>query len=161
MSDAKKQGRRPASYLTTVDFARLNHACQIVWEAFGGETYLVGSVLETDSWHDVDVRTILDDDTFDAIFHGRQFFWSLTCLGIATYLRQATGLPIDYQIQRRTEANAKHDGSRNAIGTRARPFAGGGDSTSFQKERDAEARRALNEQARREDLQEQMRKGEL
>ena len=131
MSNAKKQGTRPASYLTTVDFARLNHACQVVWEAFGGETYLVGSVLVGDSWHDVDVRTILDDDTFDAIFHGRQFFWSLTCLGIATYLRQVTGLPIDYQIQRRTEANAKHDGIRNAIGTRARPFAGGGDATSF------------------------------
>ena len=131
MSNAKKSGQRPSSYLSTVDFARLNHACQIVWEAFGGDTYLVGSTLETEVWHDVDVRTILTDDEFDALFKGRLYFWSLTCLGIGTYLRQMTGLPIDYQIQRMTEANAKHDGIRNPIGTRARPFAGGGDATNL------------------------------
>jgi hypothetical protein len=62
---------------------------------------------------------------------GIEFFWSITCLGIATYLRQVTGLPIDYQIQRMTEANAKHTGVRNPIGTRARPYAGGGDATNF------------------------------
>ena len=131
MSNAKKSGQRPSSYLSTVDFARLNHACQIVWEAFGGETYLVGSTLETEVWHDVDVRTILADDEFDALFKGRLYFWSLTCLGIGTYLRQMTGLPIDYQIQRMTEANAKHGGIRNPIGTGARPFAGGGDATNL------------------------------
>ena len=132
MSDAKKKGMRPGSYLTTVDFARLNHGCLIVTEAFGwGSTFLVGSVLEGDLFRDVDVRTILDDDEFDALFHGRVFFWSLVCLSIGTYLRQVTGLPIDYQIQRRTEANAKHSGPRNPIGTKARPFAGGGDATNL------------------------------
>ena len=131
MSDAKKSGTRPASYLNTVDFARLNHACLPIGEAFGGHTYLVGSTLETEVWRDVDIRTILADDVFDAIFKGREFFWSITCLGIATYLRQVTGLPIDYQIQRMTEANAKHAGVRNPIGWRARPYAGGGDATNF------------------------------
>jgi hypothetical protein len=132
MSTAKKQWRRPASYLSTVDFARLNYGCVIVSEAFGeGSTYLVGSSLETEIFHDVDIRTILPDDEFDALFHGRLYFWSLTCLGIGTYLRQVTGLPIDYQIQRMTEANEKHAGTRNPIGTRARPFAGGGDATGL------------------------------
>lgn len=133
MSDAKKSGTRPSSYLNTVDFARLNFACLPVWEAFG-DTYLVGSTLETEVWRDVDIRTILPDDEFDAIFGGREHFWSITCLGIATYLRQVTGLPIDYQIQRMTEANAKHTGVRNPIGTRARPYAGGGDATNFNAE---------------------------
>ena len=132
MSDAKKKGTRPASYLTTVDFARLNHGCLVVTEAFGwGTTFLVGSVLEGDLFRDVDVRTILDDDEFDALFHGRVFFWSLVCLSIGTYLRQVTGLSIDYQIQRRTEANEKHSGIRNPIGTKGRAFAGGGDATNL------------------------------
>ena len=121
------------SYLSTADFARLNHACLLVSEAFGSmTTYLVGSSLEKASYRDVDVRTILDDEEFDALFKGREFFWSLTCLGIATYLREVSRLPVDFQIQRRTEANKKYvSGSRNPIGARARPFAGGGDATSF------------------------------
>jgi hypothetical protein len=131
VSDKKKAGERPSSYLSTVDFARLNHGCLLVHEAFGGHTYLVGSTLQDEAFHDVDVRTILDDEEFDALFGGRLYFWSLTCLGIATYLRQVTGLPIDYQIQRRTEANEKHLGIRNPIGTRSRPFAGGGDATNL------------------------------
>ena len=131
MNARKKAAVGRSSFLSTADFARLNHGCLLVSEAFGGDTYLVGSVLETEVWRDVDVRTILADDEFDAIFGGRPFLWSVTCLGKATYLRQVTGLPIDYQIQRMTEANAKHAGVRNAIGTRARPFAGGGDATPF------------------------------
>ena len=123
---------RKVSYLSTADFARLNHACLLVVEAFGwGTTYLVGSSLAKDSYRDVDVRTILKDEEFDAIFEGREFFWSVTCLGIATYLREVSGLPIDYQIQRRTQANENFDGVRNPIGTRGRPFAGGGDATNF------------------------------
>ncbi len=131
MSSAKKAGTRLGSYLSTVDFAQLNHGCLIVTEAFGwGTTYLVGSALESDAFRDVDVRTILDDDEFDALFHGRAFFWSLVCLGISMYLREVTGLPIDYQIQRRTQANL-HNGPRNPIGIEARPFANAGDATNL------------------------------
>lgn len=124
---------RKVSYLTTPEFARLNHACLLVSEAFGNfTTYLVGSVTMKDSYRDVDIRTILDDDEFDYLFKGREFFWSLTCLSIATYLREVSGLPIDYQIQRRTEANENYvAGTRNPIGKRARPYAGGGDATGF------------------------------
>jgi hypothetical protein len=45
-------------------------------------------------------------------------------------LAQQTGLPVDYQIQRMTEANAKYDGMRNPIGRR-RTYAGGGDATPW------------------------------
>ena len=120
------------SFLTTSEFARLNHACLLVEEAFGSmTTYLVGSSLAKDDYRDIDVRTILDDEHFDALFKGREFFWSVTCLGIATYLTQVSGLPVDYQIQRQTQANERFTGARNPIGVRARPFAGGGDATAF------------------------------
>ena len=124
---------RRVSYLSTAEFAKLNHACLLVSEAFGNfTTYLVGSATAKAAYRDVDVRTILDDEEFDAIFAGREFFWSLTCLGITTYLKEMTGLPVDFQIQRRTQANENYEaGTRNPIGKRARPFAGGGDATNF------------------------------
>ena len=123
---------RKVSFLTTAEFAKLNHASTIVVECFGwGTTYLVGSATQKDSYRDVDIRTVLPDEDFDAMFGGKVFFWSLFCLGVATYLREVTGLPIDYQVQRRTEANENFAGQRNPIGTRGRPLAGGGDATPF------------------------------
>ena len=125
---SKKEGPRPASYLTTADFARLNHACLPVSEAFGGHVYLVGSALEREDYRDLDVRVILADDEFDSTFPNVRV-WSLLCLGVTEYLQRVTGLPIDFQVQRMTEANEKHHGSRNPVGTKARWFAGGGDAT--------------------------------
>lgn len=120
---------RAASYLTTASFARLNHACAVVTEALGHKPYLVGSAMETEEYRDVDVRSILPDEEWDELFGGRPFFWSLFCLSVSTYLSQVSGLPVDFQVQRMTEANAKHDKPRNPIGTRGRLFAGGGDAT--------------------------------
>jgi hypothetical protein len=125
--------KRPASYLTTYDFAKLNNACLPIREAFCHCVYLVGSVLTEESYRDVDVRVLLEDEKFDELFGGRIFIWSVVNLGIAAYLRDVTGLPIDFQIQRRTEANEKFSGMRNPIGTDARPYAGGGDATGLLK----------------------------
>ncbi len=130
MSNAKKEGRRPASYLTTADFARLNHACLPIAEAFPHRVYLVGSSLEREEYRDLDVRVILGEEEFAATFPN-VFVWSLFCLGVTEYLQRVTGLPIDFQVQRMAEANERHTGSRNPIGTRARPFAGGWDATPF------------------------------
>ena len=126
-----KPKTRAVSYLTTAQFDRLNHACLLIAEAFPMHTYLVGSCMETADFRDVDVRTILPDDEFDAIFSGREFFWSVFCHGVSHYLSDVSGLPVDYQVQRMTEANEKYDGMRNPIGKRSRPFAGGGDATPF------------------------------
>lgn len=125
-----KTGTRPASYLTTAEFSRLNHACLPVAEAFGGHCYLVGSSLERDDYRDLDVRVILADEEFDRTFPNVRV-WSLLCLSVTEYLQRVSGLPVDFQVQRMTEANERHQGSRNPIGTRARWFAGGGDATSF------------------------------
>jgi hypothetical protein len=120
------------SHLTTAQFAILNDACIPVTEAFGSPPYLVGSATEKPDYRDVDLRLILTDEDFDHWFDGRVMLWSLVCLAIGQYLASVTGLPIDFQIQRMTEANEKHPTThRNPMGMRSRPLAGGGDATRF------------------------------
>lgn len=110
----------------------LNNAAIPITEAFGHCPYIVGSSLKERGYRDVDVRSILPDDEFDAIFEGREFLWSLLCLAVSDYLSRASSLPVDYQIQRMTEANEKYGGEqRNAIGVRACSYAGGGDATRY------------------------------
>jgi len=127
------------SGLTTSELLRLDRACIDVAEAFNHPPYLVGSANKGDTFRDVDVRTILDDDEFDAIFGTRPDLWGLFCLATSVYLSEATGLRIDYQVQRQTDANAKHKGERNALGIvidsrTVRDFAGRGDATRFADE---------------------------
>jgi hypothetical protein len=126
------KGRK--SGLTTLELHTLDMACISVRSAFGwGSTYLVGTAQRGDgSYRDVDVRTILDDDEFDRLFgDGNGALWELVCLTVGYFLRAQTGLPVDYQIQRMTEANERYsDGFRNPIGT-GRVYAGGGDATNF------------------------------
>lgn len=100
-------------------------------------TYLVGTAQTSSTYRDVDVRTILPDDEFDAVFATRPDLWEAWCFTTAAWLRAATGLPVDYQVQRRTEANEKHPGPRNPLGSIARTrihgrqYAGLGDATRF------------------------------
>lgn len=122
--------RRKVSYLNVVQFHRLEHACRIVVDGLGHPPYLVGSSTERPDYRDVDLRSILPDDEFDALFGGRVEFWSLFCLGVGTYLSEVSGLPIDYQVQRQTQANEKYPGKeRNPMGHGFRNYAGGGDAT--------------------------------
>lgn len=121
-----------ANYLPAPHFFLLNQACLAVNEAFGEIcTYLVGSCLLKRDYRDVDVRVILDDEHFDRLFPKagsspqRNALWSLMCSSIALMLKQQTGLPIDFQIQRRTEANAQFNGHRDAL-CLFRGYPGGG-----------------------------------
>lgn len=98
---------------------RLNQACRIVADAFGTAPYLVGSSLMRRDFRDVDVRLMLEDAEYDRLFRGGTMYnalWSLLCVSIAMYLTEASGLPIDFQIQRQTQANEHHKGPRNALG---------------------------------------------
>ncbi len=124
--------------LTTTQMFELDRACELVTDAFGTHPYLVGTAgfanIGNDGrpYRDVDVRLMLDDDEFAAACPTRDR-WALLCLSIGAYLAARTGLPIDFQIQRVTEANARHgDRPRNPLGlggAAARVFAGGGDGT--------------------------------
>ena len=101
----------------------LNAFGREVREAFGEFPYLVGSAAVGKGWRDVDVRLMLADEEFDALFpehvnpgrcDGR---WSLLCAAISELGRMRTGLPIDFQIQRTSEANERYGGEvRQALG---------------------------------------------
>ena len=99
---------------------RLDEACRPIRQTFRTSPYLVGTALTARDYRDVDVRLILEDEPYDALADhlgpdGMAF------LGIAfgEYLAARTGLPVDFQLQRQTEANKQHPGARNPLGVRS------------------------------------------
>jgi hypothetical protein len=135
---------RPRSdLLTTEQQYNLDRACEPINRAFdGGPPYLVGSAMVTAAPsdqvagehqrppRDVDVRLMLDASEFAKVCPTQER-WELLCLAITTYLRDRTGLPIDFQIQSAEIANSRFNGFRNPLGMGRgmRVYAGGGDAT--------------------------------
>ena len=97
-----------------------------IWTTFGDYPYHVGSSLFNKTWRDVDVRLILSDEEYEHMGLGdpkNQHMnekWCVLTLGFSTLGKTMTGLPIDFQIQQQTEANATYsqkDGCvRSALG---------------------------------------------
>jgi hypothetical protein len=119
--------RKKANYVGAPKIFALEQACRDVTEAFGGYgCYLVGSALQTPDWRDVDVRFIMKDEEFAALFpdagqHWEQDpRWLLMTVSISERLSKVTGLPIDFQFQPQTHSNERHKGTRHAIGFRIR-----------------------------------------
>ena len=123
-----------AHYIGAPQFFDLNNACRVVVDAFGWDLYLVGSALERRDYRDVDLRLLLDDAEFDALFPGlagragaasRDAKFALLCSAISLYLSRHSGLPVDFQIQRQTVANTEFEGRpRNAVGIFVEPPTG-------------------------------------
>lgn len=96
----------------------------LLWEAFGSPSYLVGSALIGKSWRDVDIRFLMVDTKFDLTFPGvlgiedcqQNGKWVAWCLAWSALGEKITGLPIDFQIQRISEANKYYDKPRSCIG---------------------------------------------
>jgi hypothetical protein len=120
--------RKKAVYVGAPAIFRLELACQHLEEAFCekglGGVYLVGSALQRPDWRDVDLRLILPDEQFAKLFPDAGQFWEfdprwlvLTC-AISAWLKEQSGLPIDFQFQPQTHANERHKGGRNAMGMR-------------------------------------------
>ena len=133
MSD-KGTLRAKGCYLSTLELHELDEACAPFLQAFGTHPYLVGSASQRPDFRDVDVRLILSDVEYDALFAERKGLWALLSRLGSTYLRAKTGLPVDFQVQRQSEANAKFGDlgatPRNPLGSRSLlDFAGGGDAT--------------------------------
>lgn len=108
--------RRRVSYLTVLEEYRLDQACAPLWlVADGWHTYHVGSSTERRDFRDVDLRTILPDDEFDAIPKPLR---RLLQLAVSQLLTTQSGLPIDWQLQPMREANVpEHEGKvRNPMG---------------------------------------------
>lgn len=117
-------------WLPAPHFFALNQACAFVNQAldgYGFGCFLVGSSLKRRDYRDVDVRYVMEDASYDRLFRnppnagsctGSYYnaLWSLMCLSISRWLSESTGLPVDFQIQRQTQANAEHPKRRNALG---------------------------------------------
>lgn len=119
--------RRKANHIGAPACFELELACKHLREAFGGfGVYQVGSSLDRADWRDVDLRMILPDDEFAALFPNagpsgqweQDPRWLVMTVAIAAWLKEMTGLPIDFQFQPQGHANERHPGPRNALGLR-------------------------------------------
>ena len=102
-----------APALTDLDLASVM-VCEIL-----DTPYLVGSCLNRPDYRDVDIRVILDDERYDALFPRPNRIDPLRHLiekALTDHYVAATGLRIDFQIQRQTEANDRHPGVRHPLG---------------------------------------------
>jgi hypothetical protein len=110
------------SFLGAPEIFSLGLACHLVGRALGETCYLVGSVNERPDFRDVDVRVIMDDAKYAALFgaggNGEvHVFWSLFCTATSEYLAKRTGLRIDFQVQKRSAvAEADWDKVRLPLG---------------------------------------------
>ena len=95
----------------------LNEFGERLRDAFGEVAYHVGSSLTTEKtthWRDVDVRLMLDDAEWAIMGLGdpanphTNRKWRALCIVFSDYGRRMTGLPIDFQLQQRTYANANY-----------------------------------------------------
>lgn len=104
------------SYLTVSQQYDLNIACRPL-AAFGHGTFHVGSSLAKPDYRDVDLRCMMPDDEYDRLLtlfaHAGILFLNTA---ISEWVTARTGLPIDFQFQRSTQANEEFDGPRNAVG---------------------------------------------
>ena len=109
-----------SSYLTVTQNYALEVACRSVQEAFlplGYGVYLVGSAIERRDWRDVDVRALMYDQVYDEMFAGNPAALHLLNVAVSEWLAARTGLPVDFQMQRTTDANREFEGRpRSAIG---------------------------------------------
>jgi hypothetical protein len=112
------------NYIPAPAMFDLHNACAIIAQAYPDSgVFLVGSSIQRRDFRDVDVRCMLADEMFDAMFpnapDGPSHWnarWSLLCVTISQWLSKQTGLPIDFQFQKRSVANERFDGQRQALG---------------------------------------------
>jgi hypothetical protein len=100
---------------------------QHVHDAFGHTAYWVGSSMgnEKTAWRDVDVRLLIEDEEYERMGFGdpkaypnnthSNGRWVSTVLAWSCFGKHLTGLPIDFQIQPLTWANANENGPRGAL----------------------------------------------
>lgn len=102
----------------------------LVESAFGTQCYQVGSSLKSKTWRDVDVRLILPDAEYARMGFGppedcyQSDRWVALVLAFSALGKEMTGLPIDFQIQQQSYANAKFAGERNCLAFVPHRFAG-------------------------------------
>ena len=93
----------------------------LLFRAFGAMPYQVGSSLTGTVWRDVDVRIMLDPETYQAYGFGdpkcphENERWVAMTMAFSALGRQMTGLPVDFQFQDRDLANSQYGEPRSAL----------------------------------------------
>lgn len=125
---ARLNPSKKSDYLLMSERQLLNLWCEPIRRHFRHQSYgiyLVGSVHRTRNFRDVDLRMMMADKDFDKEFPDAKLYpyprGKLAQMNTAfsLYAQQATGLPIDFQFQRATEANEEYPMEkhpRNAMG---------------------------------------------
>ncbi len=108
LHDLKDETR--GSYLPPDKSFKLDIACGMLEAAYDATCYLVGSATESKRYRDVDVRMIMADEEYDRLFGTSSLspMWEVTCASISAWLQYVSELPVDFQIQRRSNANARY-----------------------------------------------------
>ena len=94
---------------------------RVLMDAFGFNAYLVGSNVLGKGGRDVDVVVMLPDDAFDEMFPDRDkpdrwnLRWAAYCHAFSALGAEMTGLPVDFKLQRISDANEKHAGPREPL----------------------------------------------
>lgn len=123
--DAEARAKSRVSFLTVAQMYAVDVACSPIAQAFDGNPpYLVGSVLQRPNFRDVDLRLMLPDERFEAMFDNKPAL-DLINVAISEWMSSRTGLPIDFQFQRQSTANAQYpdrpNHPRNPRGLDMRP----------------------------------------
>ncbi len=123
MADDEPPGRKPMLIGTGMPATILLEAFgSWLYAAFGETAYQVGSSVHGKTWRDVDLRIMLDDDKFNAMFpnhsagyNQQDARWALICAAISELAKAQTGLPVDFQFQRTSDANRLYKGARQPL----------------------------------------------
>lgn len=73
-------------------------------DIFNADVYLVGSVLKTKSWKDIDIIVVLSDNEWERYGFGdpqkrfKNKRWAAYCMGLSCFGKQLVGCEIDFQI---------------------------------------------------------------
>lgn len=96
-----------SNYIGEPQASLLNQWGHSIYVAFQEVPYLVGSATQHRYYRDVDVRLMLPDDRYDFLFGttGISAAKDMMQIGMSLYAQKVTGLPIDFQFQRRSDAN--------------------------------------------------------
>ena len=120
------EGKKRATYLPWHKLVQVNTFADYLHDAFPDRlgVYLVGSALRHAEYRDVDVRVIFHDDDFDVIFgpltkpRYKNAKWNANCVAWTHFGCSITGLLIDCQFDRMTEANAEYPHTPDGYGWR-------------------------------------------
>ncbi|QDQ93694.1 hypothetical protein FND50_25020 [Rhodococcus sp. WB9] len=109
--------QKPWCYLDVPALTKPDLASVLVREVLDESPYLVGSCLERADYRDVDIRVLLDDERYDALFPrpGSDPLRHLIEDRLTDHYVAMTGLRVDFQIQRQSNANEKYRGVRHPL----------------------------------------------